>query len=118
MKNYLAMFLGTPGGFEKWMAQDEAKRKALEAKGMAAWHAWMTKHAAQVVDGGGPLGKTKKVSPSGVADVRNGMSGFTVVRAESHEAAARLFEGHPHFMIFPGESVEIMEILPVPTQHR
>ena len=25
-----------------------------------------------------------------------------VVRAKSHEAAARLFEMHPHFTIFPG----------------
>jgi len=33
---------------------------------------------------------------------------------ESHAAAARLFENHPHFAIFPGESVEIMPILPIP----
>ena len=34
--------------------------------------------------------------------------------ADSHEAAAKLFEMHPHFSIFPGESVEIMPILPIP----
>ena len=33
---------------------------------------------------------------------------------ESHEAAAKMFEGHPHFTIFPGEAVEIMEVLPIP----
>ena len=37
-----------------------------------------------------------------------------VVRAESHEAAAKLFENHPHFTIFPGEGVEIMPVLPIP----
>jgi len=42
------------------------------------------------------------------------MTGFTVVRAASHEAAAKLFENHPHFAIFPGESVEIMPVLPIP----
>jgi hypothetical protein len=36
------------------------------------------------------------------------------VRAESQEAAAQLFIQHPHFTIFPGEGVEVMEILPVP----
>jgi len=46
--------------------------------------------------------------------VRNNMTAFTVVRAESHEDAAKLFEDHPHFTIFPGESVEIMECLPMP----
>lgn len=28
--------------------------------------------------------------------------------------AASLFEGHPHFAIFPGDAVEIMERLPIP----
>ncbi len=74
----------------------------------------MAKHQAAVVTMGGPLGKTKRASPEGIADVTNGMSAFTVVRAESHEAAARMFENHPHFTIFPGDAVEIMPVLPVP----
>ena len=63
---------------------------------------------------GGPLGKTKKVTPGGVADTRNELGAFMVIRADSHEAAARLFEKHPHFTIFPGDSVEIMPVLPIP----
>jgi hypothetical protein len=63
---------------------------------------------------GGPLGKTKKVSQNGVADASNHMGAFTVVRADSHEAAAAMFEKHPHFSIFPGEAVEIMPVLPIP----
>ena len=39
---------------------------------------------------------------------------FAVVKAPSHEAAARMFENHPHFAIFPGERVEIMPVLPIP----
>ena len=42
------------------------------------------------------------------------MGAYTVVRADSHEAAAKLFENHPHFAIFPGESVEIMPVLAIP----
>jgi hypothetical protein len=42
------------------------------------------------------------------------MTAYVLVRAESHEAAARMFENHPHFTIFPGDSVEIMECLPLP----
>jgi hypothetical protein len=42
------------------------------------------------------------------------MAAYTIVQAESHEAAAKLFEGHPHFAIFPGDGVEIMEVLPIP----
>ena len=63
---------------------------------------------------GGPLGKTKKVASSGIADISNELGAFTVVRAASHEAAAKMFENHPHFAIFPGEAVEIMPVLPIP----
>jgi hypothetical protein len=38
-----------------------------------------------------------------------------IVQADSHEAAARMFEGHPHFAIFPGDALEIMECSPIPT---
>lgn len=44
------------------------------------------------------------------------MAGYVIVQAESHEAAAELFERHPHFAIFPGDSVEIMECLPLPAR--
>ena len=37
---------------------------------------------------GGPLGKTKKITERGIADVSNEMGAFMVVGAESHEAAA------------------------------
>ena len=35
-----------------------------------------------------------------------------VIEAESHEAAARPFEGHPHLQI-PQSSIEVMEINPL-----
>jgi hypothetical protein len=71
------------------------------------------KHQEAIVNEGGPLGKTKHISRDGVADVANELSVFLVVRASSHEAAAKLFEGHPHFTIFPGEAIEVMLLLPV-----
>ncbi len=76
--------------------------------------AWVEKHQAAIVGMGGPLGKTKKITQSGVEDISNEMGGFTLVRADSHEAAAKLFENHPQFTIFPGESVEVMPVLPIP----
>ena len=47
-------------------------------------------------------------------DTKNEITAYTIVQAESHEAAAELFANHAHFMIFPGQSVEIMECLPLP----
>lgn len=113
---YLAVFLGSKNSprMAAWTALPEAERKANEKKGITAWKAWMEKHQAAVAGVGGPLGKTKRVSGGGIKDVANEMGAFTIVRAPSHEAAAKLFEDHPHFTIFPGEAVEIMPILPIP----
>jgi hypothetical protein len=83
---------------------------------MAAWTKWMSDHASKVVEHGGPLGKTKKVSKSGIADSKNAVAGIVIVEAESHEAAAKMFLNHPHFAIFPGDSVEVMEVMPIPGQ--
>jgi hypothetical protein len=116
MKKFLAVFTGsvTSSSQAAWQALDEASRQKRMAEGMAAWGAWMSKHQASIVVEGGPLGKTKLVSPAGIADIRNNLSGFVVVSADSHEAATRMFEGHPHFTIFPGDGVEIMECMPIP----
>ena len=111
MKTFLALYTGepSPDGAPPPMSEDAMKA------GMAAWGDWMAKNAAVIAETGGPLGKTKKVSSAGISDIRNNAAGYVVVRADSHEAAAKLFEGHPHFSIFPGDGVEIMEVLPIPT---
>ena len=114
MKKFLAIYLGTAGGMEKWKALDEAERKEKEKTGIEAWNKWGTAHEKSIVDHGSPLGKTKRIDAKGIADTRNEMAAYTVVEAESHEAAARMFENHPHFMIFPGVAVEVMECLPMP----
>lgn len=114
--SYLAVFLGSPDGPRRaaWNAMSDAERRAREQEGMAAWGAWVKAHRDAIVDSGGPLGKTKRVSGDGVADVSNDLAVYLVVRASSHEAAAKMFESHPHFTIFPGEAVEVMPRLPIP----
>ena len=110
MPNYVALFCGTPTDGPPAGMTPETMRA-----GMEAWHAWMQKHAASVVEMGGPLGRTKKISKAGIVDIRNEVGGYTIVSADSHEAAAKMFEDHPHFAIFPGERVEVMEIKAIPT---
>jgi hypothetical protein len=117
MKTFLAIYIGTEDARQRtgWDQLEEKERKARETAGMSAWMTWGRKHAEVIVDQGAPLGKTKRASPDGLGDIKNVMVGYVIVRAQSHEAAAELFDGHPHFTIFPGDSVEIMECLPMPT---
>ncbi|RDZ28168.1 hypothetical protein [Lysobacter silvisoli] len=114
MKQYLAIFTGSPASMDTWKTLDPATRQAREQAGMQAWQQWVTEHAAAIVDHGAPLGTTKRIGPDGIADIRNALAAYTVVQAESHQAAAQLFENHPHFTIFPGDGVEVMECLPMP----
>ena len=113
---YLAVFTGSKTSDRRsaWDALSESERTAKQRAGMGAWKEWMSRHQASIVAIGGPLGKTKRVTERGIADVSNQLAAFTIVRAPSHEAAAQMFERHPHFAIFPGDSVEVMPVLPVP----
>ena len=117
MKQFLAIYTGqrTSPRWREWDALSEADRKKREKDGMQAWMNWGSKNEASIVENGGPLGKTKRVTEAGISDIKNAMAAYTVVQAETHEDAARLFEDHPHFTIFPGDGVEIMEVLPIPT---
>lgn len=118
MKRFLAIYLGSmeSPAFKQWNAMDEAARKERQRSGMEAWMRWGKEHKRSIVDTGTPLGKTKRADASGISDTKNMMSGYVLIEAESHEAAARMFANHPHFSIFPGQSVEIMECLPMPKQ--
>ena len=114
--HFLAVFLGTSASprMAAWNALPDAERQQKTQQGIALWGAWVEKHRASIVTMGGPLGKTSKISANGIEDIGNAMTAFTVVQAESREAAAKLFQNHPHFAHFPGESIEVMPVLPIP----
>jgi hypothetical protein len=116
MKKFLAIYLGSSASpaFAQWRAMPEEERKGRQRSGVEAWMRWGKLHERSIADRGTPLGKTRRVDANGTSDARNAITGYVIIEAESHEAAARLFAGHPHFSIFPGEAVEIMECLPLP----
>jgi len=114
MKKFVAIYLGSAEALAEWKATNDEKRKEREKAGMEGWMKWAKDNETSIVDLGSPLGKTKRISRQGIADTKNDLTGYAIIQAESHEAAARLFENHPHFMIFPGDAVEIMECLPMP----
>lgn len=95
-------------GLDEWMKLPEDERKAQEVKMQSDWNAWMAEHTDVVTDTAG-VGKPKKVTESGVEDSRNDIMMYSFVEAESLEAAAEIFEGHPHFGI-PGAWIEVMSI--------
>jgi hypothetical protein len=116
MKKFLAVFIGSATARAKadWDRQDESKRQEMVKAGMDAWGQWVMNNQKAIVDYGAPLGRTKRVNKDGISDCVNSDTAYVVVQADSHEAAAKLFINHPHYMIFPGDSIEVMECLPMP----
>jgi hypothetical protein len=111
MKKFMILYMAPVATFEKMMR--EATPADME-KGMAGWMKWMNDHRSAIVDGGAPLGKTKRVDAKGVSPVKNEMGGYTIVQAESHDEVAGMFSmDHPHLQM-PGAWIEIVEIMPLP----
>lgn len=114
MADYLAIFTSDKTGpkWRAWRAMSPEEQAETDRRGMAANAAWTEAHRAAIVHEGGGLGPTKRMADDGtVGDVVNLLTVFMVVRAESHEAAVRMFEGHPHLTVWPCDGVEVMPVL-------
>ena len=60
---------------------------------------------------GAPLGKTKRVTSNGMADTKNEITGYTIVEADSFDAAAKIFKNHPHFKMGKDTTVDLLELV-------
>ena len=81
------------------------------AKQMAKWKAWVAGLGDAVVNPGTPLGKSRIVSSGGVSDDggSNPMTGFSVVKADSMDAALEIAKGCPYLDI--GGTIEVAEVM-------
>ena len=115
MKKFLVLYLMPVAGLEKWKNTDPAITKPAEEKMRMEWGNWMRAHAAHIIETAG-AGKTKRVTSEGIVDTKNELMLYSLMEAESHEAAAELFKDNPHLQI-PESSIEIMEANVLPLMH-
>ena len=107
MKKFMAMYMAPAATIRKMMATTTPEQAKA---GMDEWMKWSKAHEKAVVDLGMPLGKTKSVGVSGISDTSNDMTGYSIVEAESLEAAAAMFKDHPHLMM-EGATVDVLECM-------
>jgi len=102
MPDYLLAYHG--GGMPDTLEEGE--------RVMAAWGAWFETMGAAVVQPGNPVGMSKTVSATGVTNDggANPLSGYTVVKADTIEAACDLAKGCP-ILENGGGTVEVAEIM-------
>ena len=79
---------------------------------MARWKAWMEGLGDAVVNPGVPVGKSKTVSADGVTDDggSNPLMGFSIIQADSMDAALEMAKGCPHLEFGTIEVAEAMEM--------
>jgi hypothetical protein len=94
-QKFLVLYLIPASVMADWAKTDPTTRHAEEQKMQAAWEKWIGQHADMIIstEAGG---KTKRVTASGVSDTKNDIILCSFVEAESHEAAAKAFQNHPH----------------------
>lgn len=109
MKKFLVLYKAPTSSFAQMQKATPEQQKA----GMDAWMGWSKKAAPSIVDMGGPLGKSVRVTKTGSAPATNDLGGYSVLQAESKEALAESLKGHPHFMM-PEGFIEIVELMPIP----
>lgn len=114
MPRFLAVYTMQPENVVRFRNLPKAEQDAIDNAGLMQWAEWEEKNAGAFIDRGGMVGKTLRVTRDGTAKAVNPFCGYIVVEAESIEAAARLFEHHPHFSIFPGDGVDIMPFVTEP----
>ena len=90
----------------------DASQPTTEAEGKAvmdAWRAWFGTLGDAVVDPGNPTGPSKTIAADGgVSDGSpSGVTGYSVVAAESLDAAVELAAACPH--LASGGQVEVLE---------
>ncbi len=91
----------------KGVSEDEAERNAQYAR----WGRWFEELGTAVVDGGAATGAAKTVGAGGsVSDGGSrGLSGYSIVAADSIDAAVELAKGCPVLEI--GGAVDVYEAI-------
>jgi hypothetical protein len=107
MKKFLVVYRMDMAAMKQMMETSSAEDRQ---KGMDEWRTWMQAHAADFADMGGPTGKNTHVTKGGAEEMSNDVGGYSVIQAESKEAAIALLADNPHFSM-PGATIDLMEVV-------
>jgi hypothetical protein len=116
MPRFVAVYTMKPEGLAAFRARPKSEREAIDKAGLKAWEEWGNRNAAAIVATDVMVGKTRRVTKSGIADAQNQIAGFLVVEAADIAAAAGLFQDHPHITVFPGDGIVVMPVVTGPPE--
>jgi len=109
MKKFVVLYKSDRDPMEMMRSMTPEQSKA----GMDLWMQWSDKAGSSVVDLGAPLGMGEVVTKSGAMKAPLGVSGYSIMQAESMVELKGKLNGHPHLMTPGMSSIEIYEVMPM-----
>ena len=107
MSKFLFLYRGPAQPMENFTPEQSAEQ-------MQAWGAWMGKLGPALVDAGAPFGARAAVADNGSSPAPSDQNGYSIVEADSLEAARAFTDGHPFLTEGKGRfAVEIFELVPM-----
>jgi len=109
MSKFLVLY-GSPTPAAEMMARTTPEQAQA---GMDEWMKWAQANGDSIVDFGAPLGTGSHIEMNSVSPGAGTATGFSILEADSLDAATKMVQDHPHFHT-PGASIEVLEFLSVP----
>src|ERR1700730_15173905 len=107
MTKYIYLYRGPAPPMDQFTAEQAAEQ-------MQAWGEWMGRVGSALADGGAPFGARLAGRDDGTNPAPSDQNGYTIVEADSLDAARALADGHPFLSEGKGRfSVEIFELVPM-----
>jgi hypothetical protein len=107
MSKYIFLYRGPATPMEDFTPEQGAEQ-------MAAWNAWAGKAGKALLDFGSPFGARTAVADDGTSPAAIDQTGYTIVEADSLEAARSLTVDHPFLTEGKGRFViDIYELMPM-----
>ncbi len=105
MGKFIYIYKGPATPMDQFAEQQSAEQ-------MAAWGAWMEKVGPALVDGGAPFIAGTAVADDGTEAAAADLQGYSILEADSLEAAKAHSEGHPFLADASGGkfSIHIFEL--------
>jgi hypothetical protein len=116
LPRFVAVYTMKPEDLAAFRTRPKSEQEAIDKVGLKAWEEWDKRNAAAIVASNVMVGKTRRVTRSGIADAQNQIAGFLVVEAADIAAAAGLFQDHPHITVFPGDGIDVMHVVTGPPE--
>jgi hypothetical protein len=107
MSKYLLLYRGPAPAMSDFTPQQAEEQ-------MKAWGDWMGRVGPSLADGGAPFGARASVADNGADGTPSDQNGYTIVEADSLDAAKDLTKGHPFLSEGNGRfSIEVFELVPM-----